>query len=124
MLSWSLELRLIEQLPSEKVMYAVRGKPILNDITPAEVKQIGFDTICRVVDNGSDAPGTILEQCSLEFRKLFDDADMIILKGQGNFETLQGCGREIFFLMKVKCSVTAEETGLPVGSIFFHHQTS
>ena len=55
----------------------------------------------------------------MEFRELFDQADKIISKGQGNFETLQECGREIFFLMKVKCSVVAEETGLPLGSIFF-----
>jgi uncharacterized protein with ATP-grasp and redox domains len=46
---------------------------------------------------------------------------MVIAKGQGNFETLQACGRDIFFLMKVKCSVVAGETGLPTGSIFFHH---
>jgi len=114
-----LDRLLIEKLPTEKVIFVVRGKPILNDITPVEVAQVGIDKVCRVVDNGSDAPGTILEQCSLEFRELFNRADMIISKGQGNFETLQESGREIFFLMKVKCTVVAEETGLPLGSIFF-----
>jgi uncharacterized protein with ATP-grasp and redox domains len=119
-----LDRLLIEQLPSDKVVYAVRGRPILNDITPTEVPQVGMDRVCRVVDNGSDVPGTILEQCSPEFRELFDRADMIISKGQGNFETLQESGREIFFLMKVKCSVVAEETGLPLGSIFFQRSES
>ncbi len=119
-----LDRLLIEQLSSNKVVFAVRGKPILNDITPAEVPQVGIDQICRVVDNGSDVPGTIFEQCSSQFRELFDQADMIISKGQGNFETLQDSGREIFFLMKVKCAVVAEETGLPLGSIFFQHVKS
>ncbi len=114
-----LDRLLIEQLPSEKVVFVVRGKPVLNDITPVEVPQVGMDQICRVVDNGSDAPGTILDQCPPEFRELFDRADMIISKGQGNFETLQESGREIFFLMKVKCEVVAEETRLPLGSIYF-----
>lgn len=114
-----LDRLLIEQLPTEKVVFVVRGKPILNDITPSEVAQTGIDRICRVIDNGHDAPGIILPECSLEFRALFDEADMIISKGQGNFETLQDCGREIFFLMKVKCDVVAEETSLPLGSIYF-----
>ncbi|MDH3981755.1 MAG: ARMT1-like domain-containing protein [Kiritimatiellaceae bacterium] len=116
-----LDQLLIEQLPTEKVIYVVRGKPILNDITPAEVPMVGIDQLCRVIDNGHDAPGTLIEECSLEFRELFARADMIISKGQGNFETLQDCGREIFFLMKVKCEVVAMETGLPMGSIFFKH---
>ncbi|WP_372807382.1 DUF89 domain-containing protein [Pontiella sp.] len=114
-----LDRLLIEQLPTEKVVYAVRGKPILNDITPVEVPQVGIDQLCRVIDNGSDAPGTLLDRCSPEFRAWFDRADMIVSKGQGNFETLQDCGREIFFLMKVKCEVVAAETGLPIGSIYF-----
>jgi damage-control phosphatase, subfamily I len=114
-----LDRLLIEQLPTDKVVYAVRGKPILNDITPVEVPMVGIEQVCRVVDNGHDAPGIILAECSSEFRELFEQADMIISKGQGNFETLQESGREIFFLMKVKCEVVAEETGLPLGSIFF-----
>lgn len=114
-----LDRLLIEQLPREKVVFAVRGKPILNDITPAEVPMVGIDQLCRVIDNGHDAPGIILEACSPEFRAVFDQAGMIISKGQGNFETLQSCGREIFFLMKVKCEVVAMETGLPLGSIYF-----
>ncbi|MEA2069048.1 MAG: ARMT1-like domain-containing protein, partial [Verrucomicrobiota bacterium] len=56
-----LDRLLIEQLPTEKVVYAVRGKPILNDITPVEVPRVGIDQVCRVGDNGSDAPGTVLE---------------------------------------------------------------
>ena len=115
---------LIERLPTEKVTYVVRGKPILNDITPAEVPQVGIDQVCRVIDNGSDAPGTILGQCSPQLRAAFAAADLVISKGQGNFETLQDCGREVFFLMKVKCEVVAMETGLPLGSIYFQRSAS
>lgn len=114
-----LDRLLIEQMPREKVTFVVRGGPILNDITPLEVSQVGMDEICRVIDNGNDAPGTILHESPVDFRELFEKADMVISKGQGNFETLQNCGREVFFLMKVKCDVVAKETGLPLGSIFF-----
>ena len=117
-----LDRLLIEQLPMEKVVYVVRGKPILNDITPVEVPMTGIDQLCRVIDNGHDAPGTMVEECSAEFQSVFDQADMIISKGQGNFETLQDCGREIFFLMKVKCEVVAKETGQPLGSIYFQRR--
>ncbi len=110
---------LIEQLPAEKVVYAVRGKPILNDITPAELPQTGIGRLCRVMDNGADAPGTIPELCSPEFREVFERADMIIAKGQGNYETLNDCGREVFFLLKVKCEVVAAATERPLGSIVF-----
>jgi len=120
----ALDRLLIEFLPTGKVVFVVRGKPILNDITPVEVPQVGIDRICRVTDNGSDVPGTILEQCSSEFREVFGQADMIISKGQGNFETLEDSGRDIFFLMKVKCDVVAMETGLPLGSIHFQRSES
>jgi uncharacterized protein with ATP-grasp and redox domains len=114
-----LERMLIEQLPREKVVFVMRGGPILNDITAAEVAQVGIEDICRVIDNGNDAPGTILHESPKAFCELFEKADLVISKGQGNFETLQNCGREVFFLMKVKCEVVAQETGLPLGSIFF-----
>ena len=71
--------------------------------------------IVSVVDNGSDAPGTILEDCSAAFRRRFDRADLIIAKGQGNFETLSGVKDNIAFWFKVKCSVVARQLELPVG---------
>lgn len=114
-----LDRLLIEQLPREKVVFVVRGGPVLNDMTPVEVPQTGLDEICRVIDNGNDAPGTVLHESPAAFRELFERADLVISKGQGNFETLQDCGREVFFLMKVKCEVVARETRLPLGSIYF-----
>jgi uncharacterized protein with ATP-grasp and redox domains len=76
----------------------------------------------RVIDNGSDAPGTILSECSEEFRNAFDSADLIISKGQGNFETLSDMtGRNIVFLLKAKCDVISSHTGLPLGTPLLHH---
>ncbi len=106
---------LIEQLPCEKVTVAVRGVPVINDATLEDAETAGLTELVRVIDNGSDAPGTVLPDCSDEFRRLFDEADLIISKGQGNFETLNGSLRPIYFLLRVKCSVIASDIGCPVG---------
>jgi len=107
---------LVERLPAGRVTVAVRGAPVLNDATLADARIAGLDQIAEVIDNGSDAPGTILEDCSSDFRQRFEDADMIIAKGQGNFETLAGAPQNIFFLLKVKCPVVAAHTGLAMGT--------
>lgn len=116
---------LLEFLPRERVTFAVRGAPVLNDATLADAEASGITELVEVVDNGSDAPGTILPNCSPEFRQLFEQADLVIAKGQGNFETLQGIeGKEIFFILKVKCEVVAFHTGFPAGSLVLHHQSA
>ncbi len=79
---------LIETLPAYKIIFVVRGYPVLNDATFEDAKTAGFLNIVKVIDNGSDAPGTIIEDCSPEFVQYFNDADLIIAKGQGNYETL------------------------------------
>ena len=79
---------LIEQISPERVTLVVRGGPVINDATRVDAQAVGLDEIVEVIDNGSDAPGTLLEDCSPEFRRRFVDADLIIAKGQGNFESL------------------------------------
>ncbi|MGB8225764.1 MAG: ARMT1-like domain-containing protein, partial [Sedimentisphaerales bacterium] len=79
---------LIEQLPIEKVTVAVKGSPVINDATMEDAIIAGLPKIVEVINNGSDAPGTILESCSQDFRNRFEKADLIIAKGQGNYETL------------------------------------
>ncbi len=108
---------LIEQMPSEKVTLAVKGLPILNDATMEDAVSTGITDLVEVIDNGSDAPGTILETCSGEFRKRFDSADLVIAKGQGNYETLSEVPKKTIFLLKVKCPVVARHIGVPIGSI-------
>ena len=107
---------LVEQLGPERVTLAVRGAPILNDATIIEAQEVGLPEIVTVIENGSDAPGTILHDCSPEFQALFNEADMIIAKGQGNFESLSNSGHDVFFLFKVKCHVIADHVGLPLGT--------
>jgi len=117
-----LDRLLMERLPTEKITAAVRGGPILNDVTIEDARQVGLADVAPVIDNGSDAPGTILEQCSESFRRAFDAADLIIAKGQGNFETLSETPRNIFFLLKAKCPVIASHIGCPIGSHIAYHQ--
>jgi len=107
---------LVEQLPAGRVTVAVRGSPVLNDATLYDALTAGLDQIAEVIDNGSDAPGTVLGDCSLEFRTTFNRATVIIAKGQGNYETLQNASANIFFLLKVKCPVVATQTGLSIGT--------
>jgi uncharacterized protein with ATP-grasp and redox domains len=98
---------LIERLPQGRVTVAVRGSPVINDATRSDAELAGIPRIAKVIDNGSDAPGTILRDCSNEFRPHFAAADLVIAKGQGNFETLNDVNKDIFFLLKAKCPVIA-----------------
>ncbi len=98
---------LIEELPRDKVIYAVKGGPAMNDATETDARFAGLTDEIMVIENGSDAPGTILDLCSKEFQELFHEADLVISKGQGNFKTLHNQEREIFYIFRVKCVVVA-----------------
>jgi len=106
---------LIEQMPREKVTVAVRGSPVINDATLEDAEQAGLTRLVQVIDNGSDAPGTLVRDCSEAFQRHFADADLIIAKGQGNYETLRESCKPIYFLLRVKCPVIARDTGCPLG---------
>jgi hypothetical protein len=114
---------LIEQLPMGKVVFCVRGAPIINDATMEDAKAAGITGLVKTVDNGSDAPGTILAECSDRFRRRFDAADLVISKGQGNYESLSDTGRKIFFILKVKCRVIAHHIGCAPGSLVVRGST-
>jgi uncharacterized protein with ATP-grasp and redox domains len=115
---------LIEQLPVEKVTVVVKGKPVINDATMEDADFAGLTEIVEVVDNGSDGPGTILESCSQAFRQCFNQADLIIAKGQGNYETLSEIGKNIFFILKAKCPVIARDLGCEVGEMILQKSKS
>jgi damage-control phosphatase, subfamily I len=112
---------LIEELSlkGKQVKAVVKGSAVLNDVTHLDAVQVGLDTVCEVIDNGSDAIGTILPWTSSEFQKEFEKADLIISKGQGNFETLFGTEKRIYFLFQSKCDVVSRELGLPICSMLF-----
>ncbi len=111
-----LDRLLIEALGPARVTVAVRGSPVINDATIEDARAAGLYGTVDVVSNGSDVPGTVLEECNAEFQVRFCRADLVIAKGQGNFETLSEAPRDICFLFKVKCPVTAAKIGLPVGT--------
>jgi uncharacterized protein with ATP-grasp and redox domains len=113
---------LLAQLPLGKFVVAVRGSPVLNDATLADAEQAGLPDYCEIISNGSDAPGTLLEDCSPEFRERYAAADLIIAKGQGNYESLAGADKHISFLLKIKCDVLSQDLGWPLGSLVLHHQ--
>ena len=103
-------------MPQAKVAYAVKGAPIINDATMADALAAGLDQVAELIDNGSDAPGTILPLCSPDFQRRFSEAELIIAKGQANYETLSESDRPVFFLTQVKCPVIGRDLGKPVGS--------
>jgi len=110
---------LIEQLPHEKVTLAVKGGPIINDATRRDAMAAGLDDLVDLIDTGSDAPGILLYNCFTKFRRHFANADLIISKGQGNYEALHRSPLNIFFLFKVKCSHVAGQLGCPINSGVF-----
>ncbi|MDX9754376.1 MAG: ARMT1-like domain-containing protein [bacterium] len=100
---------LIEELPMEKITVAVRGYPILNDATMDDAREVGLTEIVRVMDTGAAAPGIVLSDSSESFVQAFEEADLILSKGQGNYETLSDCEKDIFFILTVKCPVIARD---------------
>jgi hypothetical protein len=107
---------LMERLPLERITAVVRGYPVINDATMEDAVQVGLKEMVPVIGNGSDAPGSIVDECSREFQDLFDKADLIISKGQGNYETLSGKGKRVAYLLTAKCSVVAGALGCPMGA--------
>lgn len=109
--------------PRLDVGFAVRGTPIINDVTLDDAKQVGMEEVARVIDSGSRAPALLEDEMSPEMSAWFHDATMIIAKGQGNYESLSRSRRAIFFLLQCKCPVVANDLGTSVGSTIFkyHH---
>jgi uncharacterized protein with ATP-grasp and redox domains len=109
--------RLLVEEISQPVVYAVREKPIINDATLEDAVLSGLDEVSDVMSSGCDSPGSILNFCSEQFLRVYRSADLIISKGQGNYEALSDERRPIFFLLKAKCPVVARDLGLEEGSI-------
>ncbi|MCG6913431.1 ARMT1-like domain-containing protein [bacterium BMS3Abin03] len=107
---------LIEQLQCKNIIFVVKDSYILNDVTIDFAKKIGLNKIAKVISSGSKVAGTNLKETNKTFNKYFFNAPVIIAKGQGNFETLMNCDREIFYMFKVKCEVIAKRTGYKVGT--------
>jgi damage-control phosphatase, subfamily I len=113
---------LVEQLPAEKITYVVKGSAVVNDVTRVDAESTGMADLVEVVDNGSDMPGTVLDHCSAHFQSRFQRADLVIAKGQGNYESLTEIEKSAFFLFKAKCSVVADHLGCEIGKLILTAQ--
>ena len=108
----------IQHLNHPNLTYVVRGNPIINDVTLEDADQIGMQDVCSVISNGHDAPSTLVDNCSEEFQELFKKADVVISKGQGNFEGLLNEKRKsLYFMLMAKCDTIAEMLGVSTGSL-------
>jgi hypothetical protein len=115
---------LIDRISPENVTYVVRGAPASNDATMVDAEASGITEMVEVIDNGSDAPGTLLDDCSQAFRARFERADLVIAKGQGNYESLSQVTKPIWFLLKAKCPVIARDLRCEVGSLILRASES
>ena len=115
---------LIEELKklNKRITFVVREHPVINDVLVQDAYDCGIDKYADILSNGSDAPGTILKFCSTEFCNLYKNAEMVVSKGQGNFEALSAEKKTIYFLFKVKCSVLAKDIGCKLGSMVLKKQ--
>lgn len=108
-----------ELAKTHEVIFAVRGRPIINDVTADDARFVGIDAHARIVSTGCAAPGAILDACSDDFQMLFARADLVMSKGQGNFEALSDATRALYFLLKAKCPKVAHELDVEVGDYTF-----
>jgi uncharacterized protein with ATP-grasp and redox domains len=104
---------LIEQIAPKPVKYVVKGGPASNDATVPDAIEAGIDQIAKIVTTGYDSIGIVLEHSSPEFLNYFHTAPLIILKGMGNFESLQQSDERMFFLLQAKCDAIAENLQVP-----------
>jgi len=108
----------LETINHSNVYYAVRGMPILNDSTKEDANFVGINKLVKVIDTGTDFPGIDFKQSSSEFKKIYTDADLIISKGQGNYESLSEVkNKRIYFLLMAKCNIVASQLGVKKGDI-------
>lgn len=99
--------------PDCKVYFAVRGEAVVNDNTMEDALSVGMDEVAEVVSNGDSSLGTVLPRVSASFRAVYDTADVVIAKGQANYESLSEEETNIYFLLMAKCPVMAACVGVP-----------
>ena len=115
----------LETVNHPNVWFAVREQPVLNDVTRREAEDVGIGKFARIISNGDDAPSTLLHRVSNEFRQVYEQADLIISKGMGNYEGLMfGADPRLFFLLMVKCDVIGRKIGALKGDFVVKNNSS
>lgn len=103
-------LKKIKELnPNVKILFGVRGKPVVNDSIAIDAYAVGIDEYAEVIDNGDGSLGTVLKRTSSEFKEVYKKADVVIAKGQANYECLSEENKNIYFLLMTKCDVIAND---------------
>jgi Uncharacterized conserved protein len=103
--------------PELDIYFAVRGENAVNDSIEEDAYFVGIDKYAKIISNGDYSPGTVLEKTDANFQKLFWNADVIISKGQGNYECLNEVRNiNIYFLLMAKCPIISENIGVPAKS--------
>jgi uncharacterized protein with ATP-grasp and redox domains len=112
---------LVEQIlqTGTAVTFTVKSAPIINDATMEDAEAAGMTGMVEVIETGSGDIGVNWENASEELRSAFDAADLVLSKGQGNFESCGESRREIYFLLKAKCELVAQELGVALGDTVF-----
>lgn len=106
-------LRKIKELnPNIKIFFGVRGKPVVNDSIAEDAYAVGIDEYAEVIDNGDGSLGTVLNRTSYGFKEVYKKADVVIAKGQANYECLSEEKKNIYFLLMTKCDVIANDIGV------------
>lgn len=109
---------LIEELSRHtKVTAVVKKSPIINDVCHEDARQVGLDTICEVIDNGGAFIGSPLELVPEWYMERMKAADIILGKGQGNYETVDDFPGDVYLIFRSKCPVVAAHSGAPLGSV-------
>ena len=100
--------------PNLNITAIVRGKPVANDATEKDALYVGLDKVCRVYGNGTDIAGTYFKEINRNVKKIIKNADVIISKGQGNYETLSSCKLNVYYLFLCKCDMFLKKFGVPL----------
>lgn len=105
----------LENINVSNKYFAVRGGPVLNDVTIEDALMVGMDEIATIISTGDDAPGAVWNSTSIEFQEIFTKADVIISKGQGNLEGLMGLNENVYYLLVTKCDLIGKYIGTQKG---------
>lgn len=105
--------QLKKEFPDLSVTVMVRGKEVLNDATIWDAQYVGMDRVANIIDNSYDMAGTVYEMLPEKSKEIFDSADIIMSKGQGNYESLYRDGRHIFYSFLCKCDLFVKRFDVP-----------
>jgi uncharacterized protein with ATP-grasp and redox domains len=114
---------ILKENKNAEIAFVVRGGPIINDVTRKDASEVGLDKICKIMDSGQAIPGIILSRVSPEVRRAYDQADVIVSKGQGNLEALIDAPGNIYFLLMVKCDCIARALNVNIGDKIIYRGT-